>query len=563
VSAVPQFLQRHQWLLILGLGLMVIGAGIGLRNPWPADEPVYSLIARDMLATGHWLIPMVGGDYFQDKPPLLFWLQAAGYWLTGSEQVGFLLPSLLAGVGTLLLVYDLGRRLWNREAGLYAAMLLLLTVQFTLQSRRAQLDALLMFFTVLSVYCLLRQLLLGGGWRWAVAAGLAAGLGALTKVVGFFSFIVLMPWLYAVWRGWPGVKWQRPWPLWLLAGLACAAVIAAWLVPIWLLARHDPGIRDYLHELLWVQTFGRYVDPWHHYRPAWYYLQVMATAWLPLVLLLPWLIPRWRAALQARDARVLLPLGFAVLYVAFFTLSRGKRDVYILSALPLLALPAGYLLPQLLRLRAVQRTLAGFVLLIATLCLAAFVWLRFADPARGASLLAKAGVSGFAPLLAIGAVALVALAVFRLARVHLALVATMSTAWLVLGFWVFPQMDGARSARDFIARLEALAAPQRELGLLAYHEHFLWHLQRPSVNFGHRRFREGDEESFDAAAWLATDAQRQLLVPERMLQPCFGSAVQIQLVGDSSRGNWYLVAGAPDPGCVARGNAKHTFLYRP
>ncbi len=557
--------RNAQWrdlLLIVGLGLLVIGAGIGLRNPWPADEPVYSLIARDMLAHGNWLIPMVGGDYFQDKPPLLFWLQAVGYWLTGSQRIGFLLPSLLAGLGTLLLIYDLGRRLWHREAGLHAALLLLFTVQFTLQSRRAQLDALLMFFTVLSVYCLLRQLLLGGGWRWAVAAGAAAGLGALSKVVGFFSFMVLAPWLYAVWRGWPGVKWHRPWPLWLLAGIACAAVIAAWLLPVWLLAQQDADIRDYFHELVFVQTFGRYVDPWHHYRAPWYYLQVMATAWLPLVLLLPWLIPRWRDALRARDARVLLPLGFALLYVAFFTISRGKRDVYILAALPLLALPAGYLLPELLRRPGVQRTLAGFVLLIATLCAAAFGWLTFVDAQRGSVLLAEGGVQSFVPLAVIAAVAAVALTFLHGAKAHVAVAATIATAWMVLGFWVFPQMDGSRSAADFIAKLESMAAPERELGLLAYHEHFLWQLQRPTVNFGHRRFREGDAEIDDAAAWLAADPQRQLLVPVRMLKPCFEGA-QARVVGDSSRGDWYLVTGRPAAQCAARGNSRHIFHYTP
>jgi 4-amino-4-deoxy-L-arabinose transferase-like glycosyltransferase len=556
-------LQIRDLLLIAGLGLLVIGAGLGLRNPWPADEPVFALIARDMLASGNWLIPMVGGDYFQDKPPLLNWLQAAGYWLTGSEKVGFLLPSLLAGIGTLLLIYDLGRRLWNREAGLYAALLLLITVQFTLQSRRAQQDALLMFFTVLSLYCLMRQLLLGGGWRWVVAAGVAAGLGALSKVVGFFSFMLLAPWLYAVWRGWPRVQWQRPWPLWLLAPLACAAVIAAWLLPIWLLAQNDAGIRAYFHELVFVQTFGRYVDPWHHYRPAWYFLQVMATSWLPLVLLLPWLVPRWRQALQERDARVLLPLGFAVLYVLFFTLSRGKRDVYILSALPMVALAAGHLLPELLRLRGVQRTLMGFVGFIAVLCIAGYLWLTLGDAGQGAALLAESGLASFMPLAAIAAAAIIALAVFRGPRVHLALLSTLAAAWLVLGFWVFPQMDGSRSARDFIARVEALAAPERELGLLAYHEHFLWHLQRPTVNFGHRRFREGDAEVYDAAAWLAAAPDRQLLVPERMLQPCFHNAASVQRAGQSSRGEWFLVSGLPDPACAARGNAQYTFSYSP
>jgi 4-amino-4-deoxy-L-arabinose transferase-like glycosyltransferase len=562
MNSTSESLHWRDVLLVTGLGVLVIGAGIGLRNPWPADEPVFALIARDMLAGGHWLIPMVGGDYFQDKPPLLFWLQAAGYWLTGSEKVGFLLPSLLAGVGTLLLVQDLARRLWTREAGLCAALLLLFTVQFTLQSRRAQQDALLMFFTVLSMYCLLRQLLLGGGWRWAVAAGLAAGFGVLAKVVGFFSFLVLGPWLYAVWRGWPRVRWERPWPMWLLSGVACAVVIAAWLLPVWLLARHDAGIKAYFHELVFVQTFGRYVDPWHHYRPAWYYLQVMATAWLPLVLLLPWLIPRWRAALRARDARVLLPLGFAVLYVGFFTLSRGKRDVYILSALPMLALAAGPLLPELLRLRNVQRTLLGFTGSVAALCAAAYVWLTFVDAKRGAGLLAEGGVASFAPLAVMAAVALIVMAAFR-ARAHLAVLSTLATLWLVLGLWVFPQMDGERSAGNFIARLEALAAPDRELGLLAYHEHFLWQLRRPTVNFGHRRFREGAAETYDAAAWLAAAPARQLLVQEEMLKPCFTAAAQVQLVGESSRGKWFLVSGPADAACVARGNAHYNFTYTP
>lgn len=548
------------WITLLGL--LVLGAGIGLRNPWPADEPVFALIARDMLARGNWLIPMVGGDYFQDKPPLLFWMQAVGYWLTGSEKVGFLLPSLLAGLGTLLLVHDLGRRLWTREAGLYAALLLLFTVQFTLQSRRAQQDALLMFFTVLSIYCLLRQLLLGGGWKWAVAAGIAAGFGALAKVVGFFSFMVLGPWLYAVWRGWPRVSWQRPWPMWLMAGVACAAVVAAWLVPVWLQAQHDPGVQQYFHELVFVQTFGRYVDPWHHYRPAWYYLQVMAVIWLPLVLLLPWLIPGWCRALRDRDARVLLPLGFAVVYVAFFTISRGKRDVYILSALPMLALAAGYQLPPLLRRPGVQRTLLGLAAVIVAASAAAFVWFSFVDAGRGARLLADSGVASLAPLLAVAAAGLVAIGVFRLSRAHLALLSTLTAVWMVAGLWVMPQMDGTRSARDFIANVEAMGDPGRELGLLAYHEHFLWNLQRPTVNFGHRRFREGDAEIFDAAAWLAAAPSRQLLVQKQMIQPCFVNA-QARRVGESSRGDWFLVTGAPDAACAARGNAGHSFRYSP
>ena len=62
---------------LVGLSLLLMGAGFGLRDPWPADEPRFALVARDMLRSGDWLIPRVGGDPYADKPPLFFWLMAA------------------------------------------------------------------------------------------------------------------------------------------------------------------------------------------------------------------------------------------------------------------------------------------------------------------------------------------------------------------------------------------------------------------------------------------------------------------------------------------------------
>jgi len=102
-------------LWLLGLGLVLMGAGIGLRDPWPADEPRFAVIAQDMLRSSDWLIPRVGGDTYADKPPFFFWLMAASMAATGSLRIGFLLPSLLAGLGTVILVYDLLRRLRGRE----------------------------------------------------------------------------------------------------------------------------------------------------------------------------------------------------------------------------------------------------------------------------------------------------------------------------------------------------------------------------------------------------------------------------------------------------------------
>jgi len=59
---------------LTGLCLLLMGVGLGLRDPWPADEPRFALIARDMLRSGDWLVPRVGGDLYPDKPPFYFWL---------------------------------------------------------------------------------------------------------------------------------------------------------------------------------------------------------------------------------------------------------------------------------------------------------------------------------------------------------------------------------------------------------------------------------------------------------------------------------------------------------
>jgi len=154
------------FLWLAALALLLIATGIGLRDPWPADEPRFALVARDMVATGEWLLPRVGGQPYADKPPLFFWLIAACLEVTRSLRVAFLLPSFFAGLGCVGLVYDLGRRLWNRETGFAAGLALLFTVQFVWQARQAQIDATLCFWTTLSLYGLLRHLLLGPAWRW-------------------------------------------------------------------------------------------------------------------------------------------------------------------------------------------------------------------------------------------------------------------------------------------------------------------------------------------------------------------------------------------------------------
>jgi 4-amino-4-deoxy-L-arabinose transferase-like glycosyltransferase len=551
--------------LVLGVGFLLLATGMGLRDPWPADEPRFALIARDMVTSGDWLFPRVGGDLYQDKPPLFFWLMAAAYALTGSLRLSFLLPSLLAGLGTLALVYDLTRRLWNREAGLWAALILLFTLQFTLQARAAQIDATLCFLTTLSLYALLRHLLLNDGWGWYVLGGFAAGLGVITKGVGFLPLLVLLPYGYARWRRWPLPKLSATPLRWSGAPIAFVCAIALWFVPMLIAvgASDDPALAAYRDEILFQQTVSRYATAWHHQKPFYYFFGVILTQWLPLIALLPWLAPRWIEKLRERDVRILLLLGWVALVLLFFSASPGKRGVYILPALPALAIASGEWLRGLWQRPDVQKTGAVFGVFVVLASAAAYIYLSWLAPERAVELREQYGLRYLAPLIGIAVLGSIALVVCGARRGALACAWVLGLTWLVVSLTIYPQINASRSATEFIARLEQVADPKRELGLLAYKEQFLLHLDRPSVNFGHRRWREGPLESYDAARWLGERPDRQLLVQEEQLEPCFARARERIDVGMSARERWVLVSGPVSPDCASRGKPQNVIHYSP
>ena len=325
----PSIRARDLFWLALAL-LVIIGTGVGIRDPWPADEPRFAAIARDMVATGEWLFPRVGGDLYQDKPPLFFWLLAVCYSLTGSIKWSFLLPSLAAAGGTLFLIYDLGRRLVSRDAGLAAALLTVCTLHFVMTMRGAQIDPTLCFLTTFSLYCLLRHLLLGPEWRWYAVGGFVAGLGVITKGVGFLPMLILIPFFLMRGFGWRGlatldsgaVGWK-----WLLAPVAMLVAVSLWFVPM-LVAVHASGAPEYAayrDEILFKQTVGRYAASWHHVK-AWYFfiVEIVPVLWLPWSALLFWLVPRFRNAFRERDARVWLPLFWMLTVLAVLLVQPGK-----------------------------------------------------------------------------------------------------------------------------------------------------------------------------------------------------------------------------------------------
>lgn len=551
---------REFWLLAV-VALLLLGTGLGLRDPWPSDEPRFTLVAKHMVESGDWLFPRRGTELYSDKPPMLMWFEAAFYTLVRDWRVAFLLPSLLAALGTLWCVYDLGRRLWTRRVGLYAAWALLLALQFTYQSKKAQIDPLVCFWITLANYGLLRHLLRGPDWRMWTLGWFAAGLGTITKGVGGLALLMVLPAAIASLRGWPGVRVHaRNWRFWV-GPLAFAAAAALWLVPMVTAALHhaEPEYRAYLNDILFRQTAGRYAKSWDHPQPPWYHFEVMATAWLPTVLALFWAIPAWRRRLRRRDARYLLPLAWWALIILFFSIPHGKRDVYIMPALPMMCLALGPLLPGILRRVAAKRVATGFAAALGALLLMAGLWMWFGEPKFEAKLMSDRGfVDGgralYLMLMAMGAWALASVGWHRVQGGAKGLAWALGGIWVLYGLIAYPLLNPSSSAVGLMSHVGNRIGPDAELGLVAWKEQNLLMADRPAATFGFQTI--WPKQLARGMRWQAEAPQKRwLLVQEPALSQCVDKA-KAEFAGVSNRRRWWLVpAAAADAACTPQGIA--------
>src|SRR6185436_10270269 len=245
---------------------------------------------------------------------------------------------------------------------------------------------------------------------WYFVGGVFAGVGVVTKGVGFLPLLVLIPYAvlgargFNVWRlsapaagadatrssvgsaagsAGAGAAPSRPaiegssssaptvsrWR-WGLVAVGFLVGVSVWLAPmlIAVATRGDPALVAYRNEILFQQTVHRYAAAWHHVEP-WYYfiVNVIPGLWLPFSLLLFWLVPRWAAAWREKDARVWLPLAWVLLALLFFSLSTGKRGIYIFPALPALAIASSPYLRDLFahrRVRGASVVLGAVVVLL-------------------------------------------------------------------------------------------------------------------------------------------------------------------------------------------------------
>ncbi len=430
-----------------------------------ADEPRYARIGEEMNLRGAYVTPTLDYQPWLEKPPLLFWLEAASFKLFGVQEWSARLPTAVLALMTLLVVGAFVDLWGNRRSAILSLLVLCTSGLFFLFARTANTDMpLVAMLTVAMVSGL--QATRSNSSGWAAVAGLALALAVLSKgpvAVVLFGGIFTLYFL---------LRQRLEWSLTQVLVLTGVFLTAAgpWFWMVW----KENGF--VFLAIFWVNHhLARFLtDLHHHWQPLWFYLPVLGIGFFPWVVFLASAMLRvWqrRSGLLVDSCRGELFLWlWAAVPFAFFSLSQSKLAGYLLPVIPPLAALVGmewdrWLQGDVVIHRTVRGQLVSLVSLAGVIA-AALVWVFYTAY--------RAPVTGI--VLALPILASVCWACWEYRRrrplpVFLSLVAGM-TLFAGLAFWkAAPLLGHYHSARDVSLSVVSRLSPRKPLVLYRYSHH--------------------------------------------------------------------------------------------
>ncbi len=320
------------------------------------DEGRYAQIPREMLERGDFLVPTLQGEPYLDKPPLFYWLVMAAYHLFGYHAWAARLVPAVAMHASALVSYLLGRRLLGERAALWGAVLLTVAPAFLGMGRLLLLDGLLTLWVTVGLLAgFLGQREGHRGW-WLLAA-VGCGLGVLTK--GPVAVLLVAGPLVG-----HGMLTRKRVEGWLEFAGVVILIALPWYVAVCCC------LPDFARHFLWQHNVLRFVQPFDHLQPVWFYVPILLGGLLPVTLLAPWWLGFLLSGRPEIARRRCPELGFLLLAglwcVLFFSLSGSKLPTYVLPAFVPLCLAAGHFAAHGgVRPRLLQALVAGNWLLLA------------------------------------------------------------------------------------------------------------------------------------------------------------------------------------------------------
>jgi len=365
---------RRPLFIVLVASIASLTAGIAATPFWDEDEPRFAAIARTMVDTGDWIVPMFNDELAVDKPVLMHWAMAASYTLFGTSEIAARLPAAVATLLTALALLRAGTRWFNPTTGIVAALAYVGSLLVGIEAHAATPDAILTCLTTWATILFAEPLLVEGSaaaaglprlsWRRAAAVGGLLGLAVVCKgPIGFVGpLAVVLPW-----AGWLAVQHRladkpRTTGTSLMRTLLAVALPAAWdtirtarlgAISVAMLAVAAPWYTAvsfrtdgaWLNGFFFIHNVGRFVEPMERHGGS-VLLHPLAmlvgffpwSCFLPLAIVMTlWRI--WnRADTPASRHALSLALVWMAVWVGGFSASATKLPNYVLPAYPAAAL---------------------------------------------------------------------------------------------------------------------------------------------------------------------------------------------------------------------------------
>jgi dolichol-phosphate mannosyltransferase len=329
-------------LLLLTSLLFFSRLGSPLQEP---EESRYAEIPRQMLDAGSFVVPRLHGEPYYDKPPLLYWLVMLSFRAFGAEDWSARLVSACAAFMTVIVTYVWGRRTSGPLPAFLGATILCLSARYVYLGRLLTMNSLLCLCVVGALaaahIALIEKRL---AWHWWLVSAMACGMGILTKGPVALALTLVPLAVLSRLDGRAAKPGLSGWCLYLGIAIGLAA---PWYTTV---AMRAPDFVDYF---FWKQNLVRYVAPFDHAKPVWFYFGEVLIGMLPWSLLLPafvwYLFKRPGPDGPRRPAALGMYLLAALWSFGFYSLAGSKRAGYILPALPPLALALGCYLDSIVQ----------------------------------------------------------------------------------------------------------------------------------------------------------------------------------------------------------------------
>ena len=325
----PDLNQTHPkilWTTVI-VAAIVFFWGLGSMDLLSLNEGRRALAIQEMVSSGNWLLPHLNGELYLTKPPLLYWLSSSLGFIWGVNEWTLRLPSALAAIAVLIMVYRYALQQSGKWAALFAVQLLIANLGFAMLGRRAEIEMLLTALCVGSLLSALQYIQSQSSKNWIILSYFLLALALMTKGPLVILLVTLPLLIAAIYSKNPHIKAVllsgRGWLIFLVVGLTWYAIVSWQLgFDIWATIAK----RDMLDKMQSESA-----------KPILSYLAWIAVDFMLLIGLFLVGVKEFFKQ-QFQQSRQLVLLAATILPLIIFSLFSNKHAKYLLPIYPLIAI---------------------------------------------------------------------------------------------------------------------------------------------------------------------------------------------------------------------------------